>query len=61
MLRLFVSIFFQVFYIASLSVFLVAFDCDWFSGSPYKVAAFPAHGVCVCVCGGGLPCRRPGG
>ncbi|GAX73193.1 hypothetical protein CEUSTIGMA_g646.t1 [Chlamydomonas eustigma] len=40
-LRLFVSVFFMVFYIASLGVFLVAVDCNWLGGAPYHVHAFP--------------------
>lgn len=42
-LRLFVSVFFMVFYIASLGVFLVALDCEWAAGPPYYVHAFPTQ------------------
>lgn len=41
LLRVFVSVFFMVFYIASLGVFLVAINCQWLNGAPYSVAAFP--------------------
>lgn len=40
-LRIFVSVFFMVFYISSLGVFLIAIDCNWFSGAPFMNAAFP--------------------
>lgn len=41
-LRLFVSVFFQVFYIAALGVFLVAIDCHWL-GSDDSSAEFKKH------------------
>lgn len=48
-LRLFVSVFFQVFYISSLGVFLVAVNCDWFGGQVYYVEAFVPNNHFVCL------------
>jgi hypothetical protein len=48
-LRAFVSVFFQAFYISSLGVFLIALNCNWFAGSPFYVEAWVPDEYVQCL------------
>ena len=49
-LRIVVATFFMVFYIGSLTIFMVALSCNWFVDDPllqFHVHAFPEVGGCL--------------